>query len=89
MQIEIGLTEDTGKKDDEGQPILRPKYNFQRIAPLLRLLAAGRRLQPEEGAGHARAMMAMTADTYGNLLPDLENDAAKMAAGELTLIRPR
>jgi hypothetical protein len=28
--------------------------------------------------GHAT--MAMTADTYGHLLPDLENDAAKMEA---------
>ena len=28
----------------------------------------------------------MTADTYGHLLPDLENDAAKMAAGELALV---
>ena len=34
--------------------------------------------------GHAT--MAMTADTYGHLLPDLENDAAKMAAGELALV---
>jgi hypothetical protein len=29
--------------------------------------------------------MAMTADTYGHLLPDLENDAARMATGELAL----
>lgn len=35
-------------------------------------------------SGHAT--MAMTADTYGHLLPDLENDAAKMAAGELALV---
>jgi hypothetical protein len=29
----------------------------------------------------------MTADTYGHLLPDLENDAAKMEAGQLALVR--
>jgi hypothetical protein len=31
--------------------------------------------------------MAMTADTYGHLFPDLENDAAKMAEGERELLR--
>jgi hypothetical protein len=35
--------------------------------------------------GHAT--MAMIADVYGHLLPDLENDAAKMAAGELALVQ--
>jgi hypothetical protein len=34
--------------------------------------------------GHAT--MAMTADTYGHLLPDLENDAAKMEAGASALV---
>jgi hypothetical protein len=32
--------------------------------------------------------MAMTAETYGHLLPDLENDAAKMEAGALALLLP-
>src|SRR5215472_9160382 len=31
--------------------------------------------------------MAMTADTYGDLLPDLEGDAAKMEAGALALVQ--
>ena len=30
--------------------------------------------------------MAMTGDVYGHLLPDLENDAAKMEAGALSLV---
>ncbi len=30
--------------------------------------------------------MLNPADSYGHLLPDLENDAAKMAAGELALV---
>jgi hypothetical protein len=37
--------------------------------------------------GHAT--MAMTADTYGHLFPDLENDAAKMAQGEQALLGPK
>jgi integrase len=35
--------------------------------------------------GHAT--MAMTAETYGHLFPDLENDAARMADGALTLVQ--
>jgi hypothetical protein len=33
------------------------------------------------------ATMAITADTYGHLLPDLETDAAKMEAGEPALVQ--
>ena len=36
------------------------------------------------GIDHA---MAMTGDVYGHLLPDLENDAAKMEAGALALVQ--
>jgi len=50
------------------------------------LLAEGFSLKKAQAMlGHAT--MAMTADTYGHLLPDLENDAAKMAAGELALVQ--
>jgi integrase len=84
MQIEIGLTKDTD--DDEGRPILRPKYNFHALRHFFAswLLAEGFSLKKAQGMlGHAT--MAMTADTYGHLFPDLENDAEKMAAGELAL----
>jgi integrase len=87
MQIEIGLTEDTGKKDAGGRPVLRPKYGFHTLRHFFAswLLAEGFSLKKAQGMlGHAT--MAMTADTYGHLLPDLENDAAKMAAGELALV---
>jgi hypothetical protein len=33
------------------------------------------------------ATMAMTADTYGHLLPDLENDAAKLAVAARALVQ--
>ena len=87
MQIEIGLTEDTGKKDAEGRPVLRPKYGFHTLRHFFAswLLAEGFSLKKAQGMlGHAT--MAMTADTYGHLLPDLENDAAKMAASQLALV---
>jgi integrase len=88
MQIASGLSEDTGEKDDEGQPILRPKYNFHALRPFFAslLLAEGFSLKKAQGMlGHAP--MAMTADTYGHVLPDLENDAAKMEAGALALVQ--
>ena len=87
LQIAAGLTEDTGETDAEGQPILRAKYGFHCLRHFFAswLLAEGFSLKKAQGLlGHAT--MAMTADTYGHLLPDLENDAAKMAAGELALV---
>ena len=87
LQIVAGLAEDRGEKDAEGQPILRAKYGFHCLRHFFAswLLAEGFSLKKGQGLlGHAT--MAMTADTYGHLLPDLENDAAKMAAGELALV---
>jgi integrase len=89
LLIAAGLTEDTAEKDDEGKPILRAKYGFHTLRHFFAswLLAEGFSLKKAQAMlGHAT--MAMTADTYGHLLPDLENDSAKMAAGELALIRP-
>jgi integrase len=88
MQIAAGLSQDTGEKDDAGQPILRPKYNFHALRHFFAswLLAEGSSLKKAQGMlGHAT--MAMTVETYGHLLPDLENDAAKMAAGEPALVQ--
>jgi integrase len=88
LLIRAGLTEDTGEKDDEGQPILRAKYGFHALRHFFAswLLAEGFSLKKAQGMlGHAT--MVMTADTYGYLLPDLENDAAKMEAGALALVQ--
>jgi integrase len=88
LQIEIGLTQDTGEKDAEGTPVLRAKYGFHCLRHFFAswLLAEGFSLKKAQGLlGHAT--MAMTADTYGHLLPDPENDAAKMEAGALALVQ--
>jgi integrase len=67
--------------DAEGQPILRPKYGFHCLRHFFAswLLAEGFSLKKAQGLLR-HDTMAMTANTYGHLLPDLENDAAKMAA---------
>jgi integrase len=88
LQIAAGLTEDTGEKDADGKPILRPRYSFHGLRHFFAswLLDQGFSLKRAQAMlGHAT--MAMTADTYGHLLPDLENDAAKMAAGALALVQ--
>ena len=88
MQIEIGLTEDAGEIDSEGKPILRARYGLHTLRHFFasRLLAEGFSLKKAQGTlGHATP--AMTADTYGRLLPDLENDVARMEAGALALVQ--
>jgi integrase len=73
--------------DAEGKPILRAKYGFHCLRHFFasQLLAGDFSLKRAQGLlGHST--MAMTADTYGHLLPDLENDAAKMEAGQLALV---
>jgi integrase len=88
LQIAIGLTRDSGRMDAAGQPVRRAKYGFHTLRHFFAswLLAEGFSLKKAQGMlGHAT--MAMTADTYGHLLPDLENDAAKMEAGALALVK--
>jgi integrase len=88
LLIACGLAEDRGEKYEDGQPIMRAKYGFHTLRHFFAswLLAEGFSLKKAQGLlGHAT--MAMTADTYGHLLPDLENDAAKMEAGQLALVQ--
>jgi integrase len=88
LLIGAGLTEDTGEKDADGRPILRAKYGFHTMRHFFAswLLDQGFSLKKAQAMlGHAT--MAMTADTYGHLLPDLGNDAAKMEAGALALVQ--
>jgi integrase len=85
--LQNGVKADTGEKDEDGQPILRPKYNFHALRHFFAswFIDLGFSLKEAQGLlGHAT--MAMTADTYGHLLPDLENHAAKMEAGQLALV---
>src|SRR5215472_10547971 len=88
LLVKAGLTEDGGQKDADGRPILRAKYGFHTMRHFFAswLLDQGFSLKKAQAMlGHAT--MAMTADTYGHLLPDLENDAAKMDAGVLALVQ--
>ncbi|MEE8505464.1 MAG: tyrosine-type recombinase/integrase [Kiloniellales bacterium] len=86
VQEKCGMVIDSGRKDNDGIPIMRPKYGVH----ALRHFAASwmieqgfppKRLQDLIGHGSIQ----MTFDTYGHLFPNAEDDHAKLAAGELFL----
>ena len=89
VQEKCAMVVDTGRKDKGGSPIMRPKYGMHALRHFCAywLIEQGfppKRLQ--DIMGHDS--MRMTFDTYGHLFPDLEDDHAKLAAGELFLVGP-
>lgn len=75
----IGERQEIGRRE----PILRVKYGFHSLRHLFAswLLESFSLKKARAMLGYAT--MAMTAGTYGHLLPNLENDAAKKEAGAL------
>ena len=85
-QERCGLVVDTGRKDEDGEPIMRPKYSMHSLRHFCAswLIEQGfppKRLQTILG----HSSIQMTFDTYGHLFPNPEDDHAKLAAGELFL----
>jgi integrase len=83
LQVAAGVAEQTGRKDDEGQPILRARYDFHSLrhaaaSSWIRQRVDIKRLQT--WLGHASVQM--TVDTYGHLLVDEAGDAAVAAAAQ-------
>ncbi|MGZ9016884.1 MAG: tyrosine-type recombinase/integrase [Allosphingosinicella sp.] len=81
LQIAVGLTRTTGKKDKDGNPILHAKYDFHS----LRHAAASAWIKQKVDLkrlttwlGHSS--VSTTLDTYGHLLRDDTADAAVAAA---------
>lgn len=91
-QIRGGVTLDTGKVDDKGQPILAAKYtglhalrHFYASWCINRIADGGLGLplkMVQERMGHASVVM--TSDVYGHLF-DNGDDGAEMAAAERAL----
>ena len=78
---------DTGRKDKDGNPILRPKYGMHALRHfcaswMIDLGFPPKRLQSILG----HSSIGMTFDTYGHLFPNAEDDHAKLAAGEIFLV---
>ncbi len=87
LQKKCGMVADTGREDRDGNPIMRPKYGMHALRHFCAswLIEQGfppKRLQSILG----HESMQMTFDTYGHLFPNPDDDHAKLAAGELSLV---
>ncbi len=87
VQEKCGMVVDTGRKNKDGDPIMRPKYGMHALRHfcaswMIALSFPPKRLQAIMG----HSSIQMTFDTYGHLFPNAEDDHAKLAAGELSLV---
>lgn len=92
-QIAAGVTADSGKKDEEGNPIITAKYtglhalrHFYASWCINRVEDGGLALPPktvQERMGHSSIMMTM--DTYGHLFPSTD-DSDALAEAERRLL---
>jgi integrase len=87
LQLAAGLTADSGRRDGDGRPILRAKYDFHS----LRHFAASAWIKQKVDLkrlttwlGHASVQT--TLDIYGHLIRDELGDAALVAAAQAELL---
>ena len=86
LQVKCGIAERIGE-DEKGEPIVRAKYGLHALRHFFASWLIEQDFTPKKvQAMLGHSTMAMTFDTYGHLFPNLEDDHAKMAAGELALI---
>lgn len=88
LQIDNGMTYDTGKKDEEGKPVMAPKWGLH----ALRHAAAS--LFIEQGWGPKRiqdvmghSSIQMTYDLYGKLWKDAESDRQAVERMQAALLQ--
>ena len=87
VQEQCGMVVDTGRKDQDGEPIMRPKYGLHALRHFCASWMIEQGFPPKRLQailGHSSILM--TFDTYGHLFPNEEDDHAKLAAGELSLV---
>ena len=88
LQLEAGIAvSDPQEIDDDGNPVMKPKYGMHALRHFFASWAIERGFSPkrlQNLLGHSS--IQMTFDVYGHLFPSLEDDHAKFAAGELALI---
>lgn len=87
IQSDCEIVKKTDKVDEEGEPIMVPKYGIHAfrhyaISTFIDMGYPPKRVQ--DIAGHST--LAMTMDTYGHLFPDPEGDADMMRRAELRLV---
>jgi integrase len=88
LQIANGLTVDTGRRDEDGHPILQAKYNFhclRHAAVSLFITHLGwtpKRVQTVMG----HSSIVMTFDRYGHLFEDRQGDMEAMKKLEAAIV---
>lgn len=87
LQIAAGLSEPTGKLDGDGEPILRPRYDFHSLRHAAASSWIKQRVDLKRlttWLGHASVQT--TLDVYGHLIKDETGDAAIVAATQAELL---
>lgn len=87
LQFSEGITVDSGKKDEDGKPIMAAKYGLHALRHAAAALFIEQNFKPkkvQELMGHAS--IQITFDLYGYLFKDDEGDAAAMKAIEDRLV---
>jgi integrase len=87
IQLAAGVSTDTGKKDDIGNPVMDAKFSLHALRHAAAALWIEQGWKPKKiqsVMGHST--IAMTFDTYGFLFPSEEDDAAGMQAIEDRLL---
>lgn len=87
IQIRAGLSEPTGKKDADGNAILRARYDFHSLRHAAASAWIKQRIDLKRlttWLGHASVQT--TLDVYGHLIKDDQGDAALVAATQAELL---
>ncbi len=87
LQIAAGITVDSGKRDQDGKPILKAKYGLHALRHAAASLFIEQGMKPkrvQEIMGHST--MSMTLDPYPHLYPAPEDDQAAMAQLQARLL---
>jgi integrase len=87
LQVACGIADDTGEKDEEQNPILRPRYGLHALRHAAASLFIDQGMNPKRVQtimGHAN--IQITFDTYGHLFRDDESDQKAMEQMQARLL---
>lgn len=87
LQVECGITTDTGRKDEAGEPILRARFGFHALRHAAASLFIEQGFTPKRlQALMGHSSVQMTFDTYGHLFPNPDDDIKAFEQIEARLV---
>lgn len=89
LQISAGIAEPdpNGTVGEDGKSVMKPKYGLHALRHFFASWAIEQGFSPKRlQAMLGHSSIQMTFDVYGHLFPSLEDDHAKFAAGEMSLV---